>query len=158
MLDAGSTGIQQTDLTALTYGGSSSHHRQDPDGSGWPHRSHCGEGSRGRRAQHSVHTNPISVCDNSRSHDTHTRGRRRSSAPEIRLRSRVCPKPALRAATAASPPDRGRCRTTAEMSVLPAPATSSTHRLRGCLWRGRPAPTACPLACTQGPLLPSTFR
>jgi hypothetical protein len=30
MLDAGSTGIQQTDLTARTNGGSSSHHRQLP--------------------------------------------------------------------------------------------------------------------------------
>jgi hypothetical protein len=40
MLDAGSMGIQQTDLTARTNGGRRSHHLHDPEEIGWPQRSH----------------------------------------------------------------------------------------------------------------------
>src|SRR5437773_12461306 len=112
MLDAGSTGIQQSDLTARTNGGSSSHQRQVSVESGCPQRGHCGEGSSGSRDQHTPHTTPLSSEPMSLSQETHTRGSNRSNAPAPSDRTRDFA-PALTPATAASPPGPARGQTIA---------------------------------------------
>jgi len=81
MFDAGSIGIQHTDRTARTNGGSSSHQRQTSPSKGCPHLSHCGDGSSASLDQQSPHTTPLSEGVISMSHDTHALGRKRSRAP-----------------------------------------------------------------------------
>src|SRR5689334_22702036 len=86
MLDAGSTGIQQTERTARTNGGRSSHQRQTLPCTGWPHRSHFGAASNGNLDQHRPHTTPVSSWPISRSQATQLLGRSSSSAyPRMRL-------------------------------------------------------------------------
>jgi hypothetical protein len=143
MLDAGSTGIQHTDLTARMNGGRTSHHRQLPLEIGWPHRSHRGDGRHGRRDQHKPQTIPVSSRDSRRSQETQARGRRRSRAPATcsRIPSRWPIR--ARAATAALPRDPARSRTSDGTKARPARVASVARPPRDCLSFVPPLPMAC---------------
>jgi len=143
MLDAGSTGIQHTDLTARTNGGRRSHQRQLPVEIGWPHRSHRGDGRWGSRDQHKLQTIPASSRDSNRSQETQARGRRRSITPlRCALRLDLPPAPA-RAAPVALPRDPARSRTSAGTRALPARGASGGRPPRECPFFVPPSPMGC---------------
>jgi len=143
MLDAGSTGIQQTDLTARMNGGRRSHHRQLPLEIGWPHRPHRGDGRYGRRDQHKPQTIPVSSRDSSRSQETQARGRTRSIAPLSCSRTSSLRQISAKAATAALPRDPARFRTSDGTKARPARGALVARPPPDCLSFVRPLPMAC---------------
>ena len=151
MLEAGSTGIQQYDLTARTNGGSSSHHLHRLAANGCPQRPHCGDGSRTTRDQQRLHTTPVSMRERSCSHETQARGSSRSTTPASAARTHSRVRVSARATLAASPLDPARLRTTAGTTVPPAPAASAAHPLPGFLSPAPLSPKGCLHACTRGP-------